>query len=114
MNGRSARQSLRGLYIITDNTSAGAQRLGARVEAALRGGAGVVQYRDKGSDVPRRLAEAEALRALTQAYGVPLVINDDLELALAVGPERLSFVRRGRRRLGVFAEDASRRDLRRA
>ena len=78
MSSRPARQQLRGLYVITNDTRVGPERLSASVEAALRGGAGVVQYRDKGIDAPRRLAEAQALRSLTRTYGVPLLINDDI------------------------------------
>ncbi len=80
-------QRLRGLYVITDDTRIGPERLSASVAAALDGGARVVQYRDKGSDAGRRLAEARALRALTRSFDVPLLINDDVELAVAVAAD---------------------------
>jgi len=51
--------------------------------AALLGGARVVQYRDKTSDATRRLDEARALAQLCAEFEVPLIINDDVELACA-------------------------------
>ena len=76
---------LTGLYVITDGRHQSIEELTRKVAAALRGGARLVQYRDKQADVQRRLAEAAALQALCAAQGVPLLINDDVELAVAVG-----------------------------
>jgi len=75
--------SLRGLYAITPENPDGA-RLMADVEAALAGGCRIVQYRDKTSPAPERVARAHALRHLTQAYNARLVINDDMALAFLV------------------------------
>lgn len=75
---------LRGLYAITDSTLL-AGRLIPAVSAALAGGATVVQYRDKSGDATRRALEARALLLACRQYGVPLLINDDVALALAVG-----------------------------
>jgi thiamine-phosphate pyrophosphorylase len=55
------------------------------VAAALRGGARLVQYRDKSDDNARRLDEATALAALCREQGALLLINDDVELAAASG-----------------------------
>jgi len=74
---------LRGLYVITEDRRLGRGQLVAAVESALRGGARIVQYRDKSADRQRRLDEARALKGLCERYRVPLLINDDLELALA-------------------------------
>jgi thiamine-phosphate pyrophosphorylase len=74
---------LRGLYVITEDRRLGPERLAAAVEAALRGGARAVQYRDKSADATRRLAEALALRELCHRYRAPLLINDDVDLAIA-------------------------------
>jgi thiamine-phosphate pyrophosphorylase len=71
----------RGLYAITDGPRA--DLLGA-AEAVLRGGAVLLQYRDKTGDRARRRAEAAALRDLCAGFGVPLIINDDVELAADV------------------------------
>lgn len=73
------RPELRGLYAVTPDAADGA-RLLADVDAALRGGVRLVQYRDKTSPMPERVARAKALRALTRQHGAHLLINDDLAL----------------------------------
>ncbi len=75
----------RGLYAITDAGLLPDERLTDAVAAAIRGGARLIQYRDKSHDSARRLAQATALNALCQDHDVPLIINDDVELAFAVG-----------------------------
>lgn len=76
---------LRGLYAITDSQLLADGRLLPYVEAALRGGAKLLQYRDKSSDAALRLRQAEALRELCLRHGAQLIINDDLELAARLG-----------------------------
>ncbi|MED5610653.1 MULTISPECIES: thiamine phosphate synthase [Pseudomonas] len=76
---------LRGLYAITDSKLLADGRLLPYVEAALRGGARLLQYRDKSSDESRRLREAEALRELCERHGATLIVNDDAELAARLG-----------------------------
>ena len=73
-----------GVYVITDSALLQG-RLVASVEAALQGGAQIVQYRDKSVDNSKRLYEAQQLKSLCSRYQIPLLINDDIELALAVG-----------------------------
>jgi len=73
-----------GLYAITDGPR---DDLLEAVARALEGGARLVQYRDKTSDHARRHAEAAALRQLCAGRGVPLIVNDDLELAAAIGAD---------------------------
>lgn len=75
-----------GLYAITRETDDTGYLL-ASVEAALRGGAAVVQYRDKSADVARQHEQASELLALCQRYKVPLIINDSLRLADLVGAD---------------------------
>ena len=72
-----------GLYAITDGKQ-GAPLITA-VAAALEGGVRIVQYRDKTQDTKQRFADAAALQALCEEYAVPLIINDDVELAVKVG-----------------------------
>ncbi|TCD22816.1 thiamine phosphate synthase [Pseudomonas sp. IC_126] len=72
---------LLGLYAITDSKLLADGRLLPYAEAALRGGARLLQYRDKSDDAARRLREAEALRDLCHRHGAQLIINDDAELA---------------------------------
>lgn len=72
------------LYLITDSQLL-AGRLLPAVEQAFIGGAKLIQYRDKSTDTSKRLAEAQQLKALCECYNVPLIINDDLELAAQLG-----------------------------
>ena len=76
---------LRGLYAITDSQLLAGGKLLPYVEAALAGGARLLQYRDKSADEARRLREAEALRTLCERYNAALIINDDAELAARLG-----------------------------
>ncbi|MBV2133893.1 thiamine phosphate synthase [Pseudomonas sp. MAP12] len=78
-------KTLRGLYAITDSQLLDGGRLLPYVEAALRGGAKLLQYRDKSEDAARRLRQAEALRELCLRHGAQLIINDDAELAARLG-----------------------------
>ena len=75
----------RGLYAITDAQLLPGERLFVAVEAAIRGGAVLVQYRDKLGTAEERLERATRLQQLCQRLDCPLLINDDLELALKVG-----------------------------
>jgi thiamine-phosphate pyrophosphorylase len=81
------RPPLRGLYAITDSLLIPAQELVARVAEAIQGGAALIQYRDKGTERVRREQEARALLKLCNAHQVPLIINDDVDLALAIGAD---------------------------
>ena len=76
---------LRGLYAITDGELLAEGRLLPYVEAALRGGVRLLQYRDKSGDAERRLREAGSLAELCARQGATLIINDDLELAARLG-----------------------------
>lgn len=78
-------RQIRGLYAITDSTLLAQGRLFPYAEAALKGGARLLQYRDKSGDEARRLREAEVLRDLCERYGAQLIINDDAELAARLG-----------------------------
>jgi len=73
---------LSGLYAITAESHANPEQLAQAVKAALRGGAKAIQYRAKSSQA--RLEEARLLLAECRAAGVPLIINDDMELALGI------------------------------
>ncbi len=71
---------LSGLYAITDPKLTPAATLITQVTAALRGGARIIQLRDKSTDTDRRLWLALRLRELTRDHGALLIINDDVEL----------------------------------
>lgn len=70
---------IHGVYAVTGVLQG--QALLEAVVAALRGGVAAVQYRDKGTDPGRRLAEARYLAAVCADHGALFIVNDDLELA---------------------------------
>jgi thiamine-phosphate pyrophosphorylase len=78
----------RGLYAVTPD-EANTARLLTLVRGALTGGARFVQYRNKMANAVLRREQATALRALCGEYDAALIINDDLELALAVDADGL-------------------------
>ena len=78
----------RGLYAITDSNLIG-DRLVEAVEAAILGGAVVVQYRDKSDNHARRVDEANTLQQLCRGHNVLFIVNDDLELAAQIGADGL-------------------------
>ena len=80
--------ALRGLYAITPEQADG-ERLLADVGAALAGGCRWLQFRDKISAMPEKVARAHALRRLTTRHGAKLIINDDLALCQLVGADGL-------------------------
>jgi len=74
---------MNGLYLVTpdwDDTN----KLLAVTEAALRGGAALLQYRHKTASAELRQEQAQALLALCRRYHKPLIINDFVELCLAL------------------------------
>jgi thiamine-phosphate pyrophosphorylase len=94
-----------GLYAVTPD-SADTPALLAKVEAALAGGARLLQYRNKTASTALRLIQGRALLALCREYQVPLIINDHLDLALALDADGLHLgsddgsLAAARRRLG--------------
>ncbi|KAL2020255.1 hypothetical protein VTK56DRAFT_8579 [Thermocarpiscus australiensis] len=77
------------LYLVTDSTPAilGSRSLNHVVEEALKGGVTVVQLRDKTSDTAQLILIARQLHGITKLYKVPLLINDRVDVALAVACE---------------------------
>jgi thiamine-phosphate pyrophosphorylase len=78
---------LRGLYLITPEHPSSIPPLVAQVKQAIAGGARIVQYREKGRDLAKRVREAGELLLVCRTGGVPLIINDDLALAEAIGAD---------------------------
>ena len=74
---------INGLYAITPETGDTAQLL-RDVEAALRGGASMLQYRAKKLAPNLKANQAQALQSLCKKYRVPLIINDDTTLAASL------------------------------
>jgi len=82
------RTQVRGLYAITPD-EADTAALVRKVRMALAGGARMLQYRNKSADTVLRSKQAEELLAVCRASRVPLIINDDLDLALSIGADGL-------------------------
>ncbi|MDF2481992.1 MAG: thiamine phosphate synthase [Stenotrophomonas indicatrix] len=80
----SASLAPRGVYLITPDEPDTA-RLLARTAPLLAAGATWLQYRNKTASDALRREQATALQALCAAHGVPLIVNDDPELAQAIG-----------------------------
>lgn len=79
-------KTLGGLYVITNDALSGDQLL-IHVAQAIKGGASLVQYRSKTSNDMVREHSATALLELCREQRVPLLINDDVELAARIGAD---------------------------
>ena len=77
---------LSGLYVITDDKLSGTE-LVLHVQQALEGGAHLVQYRNKTTQTSIKEMTARSLLELCREHGVPLLINDDVELAVTIGAD---------------------------
>lgn len=75
------------LYFITDSTGFEKAEFLRRVEEALKGGATILQLREKNKTTAEYIAIAEKVHDLTKKYDVPLIIDDRIDVALAVGAE---------------------------
>lgn len=75
------------LYAVTDRSWLGEETLSSQVELALKGGATFIQLREKALDEASFLREARELKELCAGYNVPFVINDNVEIALAVNAD---------------------------
>lgn len=92
------------LYAVTDRRWAGDSRtLFRQVEAALKGGATLVQLREKAMPFGELVQEARELTALCHSYGVPLIVNDSARAAWESGADGVH----------VGMEDAPVADIRR-
>jgi thiamine-phosphate pyrophosphorylase len=75
---------MKGLYAITPD-SADTASLARKVEEVLKAGVAMLQYRSKTLSKDKRLLQAKELAPLARGYGVPFIVNDDVDIALAVG-----------------------------
>lgn len=85
-SGRCAQKDLT-LYAITDRHWLNGQTLKSQVEKALKGGATMIQIREKDLNEKDFLLEAEELLALCRSYNVPFIVNDNVELAVKIGAD---------------------------
>ncbi len=75
------------LYAVTDRSWVGRQTLLEQIEAALQGGVTLVQLREKALTEAEFLEEARQVKTLCQRYQVPLIINDNVDVALKSGAD---------------------------
>lgn len=76
---------IHGVYAITDPIAGEGGVLMERVRQALEGGINILQYRDKNGDRKRQQHEVRELLEMCQSYQATFIINDDVELAAAIG-----------------------------
>ena len=79
--------NLRGLYVIIDPQVAGERDVARIAREAITGGARLIQWRDKIREKGEQLRDIEGLAAACREAGVPLIINDDVDVALAVSAD---------------------------
>ncbi|CVK18386.1 thiamine phosphate synthase [Sporomusa sphaeroides] len=72
------------LYLVTDRDCLGGKDLVATVEQALQGGATVVQVREKNLSTLEFFQVTSRIKSITDKYGIPLIVNDRADIALAV------------------------------
>ena len=75
------------LYFITDSTTYSEEEFLYRVEEALKGGATLLQLREKNKSTREYIDLAEKVHAITKRYNVPLIIDDRVDVALAIDAE---------------------------
>lgn len=79
---KADRKSMK-LYAVTDRTWLGNDSLARQVEEAIKAGVTFVQLREKNLDFDEFLSQAREIKKITDRYGIPFVINDNIEVALA-------------------------------
>ena len=77
------------LYLVTDRGLLGGKDLCSSIEEAILGGTTVIQLREKAISTMDFYEEALKIKAVTKKYNVPLIINDRLDIALAIDADGL-------------------------
>lgn len=75
------------LYAVTDRRWLNGYTLAEAVEAAIQGGVTCLQLREKDMDTDAFLAEAKEIASVCRRYGVPFIVNDNIEVALQCGAD---------------------------
>lgn len=75
------------LYLVTDRALARGRAMAEIVRAAVAGGVTCVQVREKAGGTREFLEEARAVQAVLRGTGVPLIVNDRVDVALAIGAD---------------------------
>ena len=76
-----------GVYLVTDRDILGERDLCKAVEESIKGGATIVQLREKFIDDDKFLEIAKELQKVTKKYNIPLIINDNVKIAKAIDAE---------------------------
>lgn len=75
------------LYFITDSTNYGEEEFLFRIEEALKGGVTLLQLREKEKDTREYIELAKKVHSITKKYNIPLIIDDRVDVALAINAE---------------------------
>ncbi len=75
------------LYAVTDSILLKEREIGEAVEDAILGGAGMIQLRSKNASYDELLRDALRLREVTLKYGIPLIINDNIQVCIKSGAD---------------------------
>jgi thiamine-phosphate pyrophosphorylase len=78
---------MNGLYLVTDRSLCGQKELSSVILQALQGGVAYIQLREKNAATGFFVEEAQKIKALMAPFKVPLIINDRIDVALAVGAD---------------------------
>ena len=81
------KKNLKGLYVITDKKLINRDRFIETVEKAIKGGARIVQLREKGTPENEIISLGREILKVTRSYRIPLIINDSPELAQEIGAD---------------------------
>ncbi len=81
------KKDIKGLYLVTDRDLCLGRSLEQVVHDCLWGGAAVVQLREKDLSTKTFISEAQQIKILLEPYKVPLIINDRIDVAMAVGAD---------------------------
>ncbi|MFO7952908.1 MAG: thiamine phosphate synthase [Bacillota bacterium] len=81
------KKKIRGLYLVTDRDLCLGRSLEQVVYDCIRGGVSVVQLREKDLPTKNFITEAQQIKKLLEPYDVPLIINDRVDVAMAVGAD---------------------------
>jgi thiamine-phosphate pyrophosphorylase len=87
-------------YAVTDRSNLSGNSLAVQVEAAIRGGVTFVQLREKQLPYADFVSEAQKIKKVTDRYNIPFVINDNIDVALAINADGVHV---GQTDLGVSA-----------
>lgn len=84
---KEKKTALGGLYAVTDKKLIPRDKFAQTVEEVIRGGARLIQLREKETDTEELIKLGKSLLQITKSYNIPLVINDSPEMAMKIGAD---------------------------